>query len=90
MRNPCTDKAGIDNQSHTDPEPPDSVATPKPGSGHKSEESLYMTPLMPIPCILTNPSRKTGLNVGRLSVVLLNLELKGLVVQSPGKYFNHA
>ena len=91
QENPGVDPAGIESPSHTDREPPDSPATPKPGSGHlTNEESLVYDTLDAYPLHIDELSRKTGLNVGRLSVVLLNLELKGLVVQSPGKYFNHA
>ncbi len=55
-----------------------------------NEESLVYDSLDAYPMHIDALSRKTGLNVGRLSVVLLNLELKEMIVQSPGKYFNLA
>ncbi len=50
-------------------------------------ESLIYEVLEPYPIHIDELSRQTGLHVGKLSIILLNLELKGLVSQSPGKYF---
>jgi len=52
------------------------------------EESIIYEVLEPYPVHIDELSRQTGLHVGKLSIILLNLELKGLVSQSPGKYFN--
>ena len=39
------------------------------------------------PAHIDDLCRKSGMAAGRLSGLLLNLELKGLIVQRPGKYF---
>jgi len=52
------------------------------------DESLIYEVLEPYPIHIDELSCQTGMNVGKLSIILLNLELKGLVSQSPGKYFN--
>ncbi len=51
------------------------------------DESIIYRVLEPYPVHIDALSRQTGMNVGKLSIILLNLELKGLVNQSPGKYF---
>ncbi|MBC2756411.1 MAG: DNA-protecting protein DprA [Desulfobacteraceae bacterium] len=51
------------------------------------EESHIYEVLEPYPIHIDELSRQTAMNVGKLSIILLNLELKGLVSQSPGKYF---
>ena len=50
------------------------------------EAAIYKV-LEPYPIHIDALSVQTGMNVGNLSIILLNLELKGLVSQSPGKYF---
>jgi len=52
------------------------------------DESIIYRILEPYPVHIDELSRQTGMDVGKLSIILLNLELKGLVNQSPGKYFN--
>ena len=51
------------------------------------DESAIYKVLEPYPIHIDALSVQTGMNVGNLSIILLNLELKGLVSQSPGKYF---
>lgn len=52
------------------------------------EEALIYDALEAYPVHIDALSQQTGLHVGKLSIILLNLELKGMVSQSPGKYFN--
>lgn len=65
-----------------------------PGSPKKmppdltTEEVMVYKALDAYPVHIDELSRETGLHVGKLSIILLNLELKGMVSQSPGKYFN--
>ena len=51
------------------------------------DESVIYKVLEPYPIHIDALSQQTGMHVGKLSIILLNLELKGLVSQSPGKYF---
>jgi len=51
------------------------------------DELIIYKVLEPYPVHIDELSRQTGMDVGRLSIILLNLELKGLVNQHPGKYF---
>jgi DNA processing protein len=51
------------------------------------DESAIYKGLEPYPVHIDALSLQTGMNIGKLSIILLNLELKGLVTQSPGKYF---
>jgi DNA processing protein len=51
------------------------------------DESVIYKVLEPYPIHIDALSLQTGMNIGKLSIILLNLELKGLVSQSPGKYF---
>jgi DNA processing protein len=51
------------------------------------DESAIYRVLEPYPIHIDALSQQTGMHVGKLSIILLNLELKGLVSQSPGKYF---
>ncbi len=50
------------------------------------ESDIYKL-LEPYPIHIDALSQQAGMNAGKLSIILLNLELKGLVSQSPGKYF---
>lgn len=57
--------------------------------------SLDMTPeeikiyklIEPYPVHIDDISQKSGMEVGKLAGILLNLELRGIVNQMPGKYF---
>ena len=51
------------------------------------EEAKIYDMLEPYPIHIDALSQKADLEIGKLAGVLLNLELKGLVSQSPGKYF---
>ena len=50
-------------------------------------EAMVMNPLEPDPIHIDDLARKLEFPSGRLAGLLLQLELKGLVVQSPGKRF---
>ncbi len=52
------------------------------------EEARVFDMLEPYPIHIDELSRKVNMPIGRLSGILLNLELKGAVSQSPGKYFS--
>lgn len=52
------------------------------------DESVIYKILEPYPVHIDVLSQQTGMSASKLSIILLNLELKGLVSQSPGKYFN--
>ena len=51
-----------------------------------AEEEQIMN-LLDEPCIIDSIIQKTGLPVSKVSSVLLNMELKGLIQQQPGKQF---
>lgn len=51
------------------------------------DEELVFTALESYPMHIDSIVRKTGMDAGKLSGILLQLELKGVVHQSPGKYF---
>jgi len=51
------------------------------------EEAQVFEMLDPYPIHIDELSRKLNMGIGRLSGILLNLELKGAVSQRPGKYF---
>lgn len=51
------------------------------------EETRIYGLLEPYPIHIDELGKKAGLSVGKLAGILLNLELKGIVSQSPGKYF---
>ena len=52
------------------------------------EESLVFKALGPYPIHIDELMRKLDMNPGPLSSILLQLELKGIVAQSPGKLFS--
>jgi DNA processing protein len=64
-------------------------------NGVRKNHSIDMTPeetgiyqlLEPYPIHIDELSQKSGMGVGRLAGILLNLELRGIVHQTPGKYF---
>ena len=67
------------------PEEPTSTEYPRP---HLTEgEAVVMDSLEAEPVHIDDLARKSGLPSGRLSGILLQLELKGLASQSPGKRF---
>ncbi|MBW1724517.1 MAG: DNA-protecting protein DprA, partial [Deltaproteobacteria bacterium] len=52
------------------------------------EESKVFEALGPYPVHIDDLARKLSMESGRLSSVLLQLELKNIVKQSPGKFFS--
>jgi DNA processing protein len=52
------------------------------------EEAVVIDSLEAEPVHIDDLARRLALASGRLSGILLQLELKGLVVQSPGKQFS--
>lgn len=70
----------------------------EPGENHKKtrknlpqltdDETRIFKILSPYPVHIDNLARKTAMEPGRLSSMLLQLELKGIVRQSPGKLFS--
>jgi DNA processing protein len=65
--------------------PGDVDAVPAPLSG---DESMVYEALEPYPIHIDELSRKISIESGKLSGILLKLELNGMVMQSPGKYFS--
>ncbi len=62
--------------------------TPEKISGLSLEESKVFEALGPYPVHIDDLARKLAMESGRLSSVLLQLELKNIVQQSPGKFFS--
>ena len=60
---------------------------PAPPPDLSPEETLVLDALDAYPAHIDDLSRQTGMDVVRLSIILLNLELKGMASQHPGKYF---
>jgi len=52
------------------------------------DEDIVFSALESYPMHIDSIVRKTGMEAGKLSGILLQLELKGIVHQSPGKYFS--
>jgi len=79
----------IDELSYVLPQPP---AKPERDPGDSpplsSEEQTVCRILGPYPTHIDDLVRKLSVEPGKLASVLLNLELKGLVEQSPGKLFS--
>ncbi|MBW2165948.1 MAG: DNA-protecting protein DprA [Deltaproteobacteria bacterium] len=65
--------------------PEDKIAKPPSLS---SEESLVFTALGHYPVHIDDLSRKISMEPGKLSGILLKLELQGIVNQAPGKFFS--
>jgi DNA processing protein len=65
--------------------PEDKIAKPPSLS---SEESLVFTGLGHYPVHIDDLSRKISMEPGKLSGILLKLELQGIVNQAPGKFFS--
>jgi DNA processing protein len=61
---------------------------PEKISGLSLEESKVFEALGPYPVHIDDLARKLAMESGRLSSVLLQLELKNIVQQSPGKFFS--
>ncbi|MBW1940018.1 MAG: DNA-protecting protein DprA [Deltaproteobacteria bacterium] len=53
-----------------------------------SDESLVFNALEPYPVYIDDIARKISMEPGKMSSILLRLELKGIVRQSPGKLFS--
>jgi DNA processing protein len=53
-----------------------------------SEESFVFEAIDPYPVHIDDLARKLSIKPGKLSSILLQLELKGIVNQSPGKLFS--
>ncbi|MBC8432155.1 MAG: DNA-protecting protein DprA [Desulfobacterales bacterium] len=75
---------------------PDEKDQPAPGENKpeqpllSSEESLVYKTLEPYPVHIDELVRKLSIEPGKLSSILLHLELKGIVQQAPGKLFSVA
>lgn len=71
------------------------IAQPIPSVHIKEEPTIPLTPeekriideLSPYPVHIDKLVRRLSLSAGQVSGILLQLELKGLVTQSPGKFF---
>ena len=66
---------------------PDSASRSEQRYGLNAEESLVFRALGPYPQHIDELVRRLTIDAGRLSAILLNLELKGAVLQLPGKLF---
>lgn len=53
-----------------------------------SEETLVLRSLSPYPVHIDELARKISMESGKLSSILMQLELKGMIQQSPGKLFS--
>ncbi len=53
-----------------------------------ADESLVLAALGPYPVHIDDLARQITLDIGKLSAILLQLELKGVVTQTPGKMFS--
>jgi DNA processing protein len=53
-----------------------------------SDEVLVFQALGPYPVHIDDIARTLSIEAGRLSGILLQLELKGIAQQSPGKFFS--
>lgn len=53
-----------------------------------ADEARLMAAMGPYPVHIDELARRCGLEMGPMSAILLRLELKGAVVQEPGKYFH--
>lgn len=61
--------------------------TVKASQDLSGDEARVYDLLEPYPVHIDELSRRLEMDIGRLSGILMNLEIKGLVAQSPGKYF---
>lgn len=77
--------ANLQAPTHVD-DPPDSM---QPGAfGLNNEEIALMEAMGPYPVHIDELARRCNQDVGRLNAALLQLEIKGLVGQEPGKLFH--
>jgi DNA processing protein len=53
-------------------------------------EKIVLSELSPYPIHIDKLARQVSLSAGEVSSLLLQLELKGLVTQSPGKLFSRS
>jgi DNA processing protein len=60
----------------------------KPAPSLSPDESAVFEFLEPYPVHIDDISRKLDMEPAKISSLLLQLELKGVVRQSPGKYFS--
>jgi DNA processing protein len=67
--------------------PTQKPAPPPPSVSLTDQEKQIIPLLEPYPVHIDDLVRKSGMGAGRLSSILLTLELKGLVKQTPGKRF---
>jgi DNA processing protein len=68
--------------------PADPEAAQRESIRLSAEETMIVDALGPYPVHIDDLRRKLGMDSGRLSGILLELELKGIVRQSPGKLFS--
>jgi DNA processing protein len=69
---------------------PDGAARIEQRWGLTAEEAQVFQALGPYPLHIDELLRRLAIDAGRLSAILLNLELKGAVLQLPGKLFQAA
>ena len=67
--------------------PAQKPAPPPPSVSLTDQEKQIIPLLEPYPVHIDDLVRKSSMDAGRLSSILLTLELKGLVKQTPGKRF---
>jgi DNA processing protein len=65
----------------------ENAADSAPAPGMTPEESVVYRFLEAYPVHIDALSQKTGMAVGRMTGILLTLELRGIITQMPGKYF---
>ena len=59
-----------------------------PAASLTGDESMVYDALEPYPIHIDELSRKISMEPGKLSSILLKLELNGMILQSPGKLFS--
>ncbi|MBW2740061.1 MAG: DNA-protecting protein DprA, partial [Deltaproteobacteria bacterium] len=75
----------LNNKIKHEDKPEDKIHKPPSLS---SEESLVFTGLGHYPVHIDDLARKISMGPGKLSGILLKLELQGIVNQAPGKFFS--
>lgn len=89
----------ISHMVHVINRPSDSGASNKPGTSNKTDnrgilsefnkdELMVLDALEIYPIHIDELARKISIESGKLAGILLRFELQGIVIQTPGKYFN--
>jgi DNA processing protein len=81
------DEMPVDSSSRARLETGPAIDRNAPGPKLSGDETKVVAVLEPYPLHIDRLMRRLPMNSGRLAGLLLQLELKGLVVQSPGKLF---